>query len=131
MPHVITITCENDILFAISIAHLKMKEFPYTPVEKQKVIVAISELCKNILIHSGSKGEILIESIVNGIRITVSDLGVGIPSIDDALNGISSSKSKGLGLGLRGVKRMMDVFIIDSKVKAGTKIIVEKWCNIH
>ncbi|MBM6617630.1 ATP-binding protein [Bacillus suaedaesalsae] len=129
MPHVMMITCENDILHAISIAHSKMKEFPFSILEKQKVFVAISELCKNILIHSGTTGEVLIESIKNGIRITVIDNGIGIPSINAVLEGKNSPNSKGLGLGLRGVKRMMDVFIITSTKEEGTKIIIEKWCN--
>ena len=130
MPHVITITCENDILHAISVAHEKMKKLPYSVAEKQKVMVAISELCKNILLHSGTTGEVMIESTSNGLRITTTDHGIGIHSLHAALEeGSSYPNSKGLGLGLRGVKRMMDIFMIQSTKESGTKIIVEKWCN--
>jgi serine/threonine-protein kinase RsbT len=37
------------------------------------------------------------------------------------------STSQGLGLGLPGVKRLMDEFVIDSKIGIGTKITVRKW----
>jgi serine/threonine-protein kinase RsbT len=129
MPHYVSIKNENDILRAITIANTKMKEYPYSLVEKQKIIVTISELCKNIIFHSGSSGEILIEDTAVGIRITATDSGIGIHSIEAVLNGTRSPKSKGLGLGLRGVKRMMDLFEIESRYKGGTKVIVEKWCN--
>jgi serine/threonine-protein kinase RsbT len=36
--------------------------------------------------------------------------------------------AQGLGLGLKGAKRLMDEFIIDSKHGRGTKITARKWC---
>jgi serine/threonine-protein kinase RsbT len=129
MPHLVSIQNETDILRAITIANTKMKEYPYSLVEKQKIIVTISELCKNIIFHSGSTGEILIENTSLGIRISATDSGIGILSIDAVLNGKRSPSSKGLGLGLRGVKKMMDLFEIESRYEGGTKVIVEQWCS--
>ncbi|WP_246944024.1 ATP-binding protein [Bacillus pinisoli] len=127
MSHRISINREPDIISAVTVAYTEMSNSPYSILEKQQIIVTISELCKNILFHSNSTGYVFIERIQKGIRITAIDDGVGIASIEDVINGIKNPHSKGLGLGLTGVKQMMDVFMIESPEQGGTKVIVEKW----
>jgi serine/threonine-protein kinase RsbT len=39
------------------------------------------------------------------------------------------STSGGLGLGLPGVRRLMDEFTIDSTVGQGTTVSATKWCR--
>jgi serine/threonine-protein kinase RsbT len=60
------------------------------------------------------------------ICIVASDSGPGIDDLAQALrDGYSSSG--GLGLGLPGVKRLMDEFDIVSTPGAGTTVTVTKW----
>jgi serine/threonine-protein kinase RsbT len=54
------------------------------------------------------------------------DNGPGIPDVHRALqDGYSTSRS--LGLGLPGVRRLMDEFEISSAVNRGTTVTVKKW----
>lgn len=94
-----------------------------------KIAVTISELARNILSYAES-GTITILSRPDSeppyIKIIASDRGPGIADIDLALTDGWTS-SGGLGLGLSGAKRLMDDFIIQSKVGYGTTITAVKW----
>src|ERR1700748_3831581 len=76
-------------------------------VNQTKLITAASELVRNMLRY-GHGGESLIEVVSkgreNGIRLTFTDKGPGIPNIDLAMkDGFTTGKS--LGLGLPGARR--------------------------
>jgi len=93
------------------------------------IATAISELARNILLYA-KEGEICLASTANahsiGLVITASDKGPGITDLGRALRG-GFSASRGLGLGLPGVKRIMDEFDIVSKPKIGTTVTATKW----
>lgn len=100
-------------------------------VNQTKLITAASELSRNMLRYAGG-GIVLIEIVngqrQNGLRVTFSDKGPGIPDIDKAMkDGFSTGKS--LGLGLPGAKRLVNDFDIKSTVGKGTTIIITKWKN--
>lgn len=100
-------------------------------VNQTKLITAASELSRNILRYAG-EGTVLIEIVTgqrqNGIRVTFSDNGPGIPNVDQAMkDGFSTGKS--LGLGLPGAKRLVSEFDIKSTVGKGTTITITKWKN--
>jgi serine/threonine-protein kinase RsbT len=93
------------------------------------VATAISELARNIVIYA-QKGEVMLRSVdtaySKGILIVARDEGPGIRNIQDALRD-GYSTSGGLGLGLPGVKRLMDEFAIESEPRRGTTVTVKKW----
>jgi len=61
-----------------------------------------------------------------GISVIATDRRSGIPDIRQALrDGFSTSGS--LGLGLPGVRRLMDEFEINSHPGKGTTVAVKKW----
>src|SRR6185312_12381805 len=61
------------------------------------------------------------------IAIIISkDNGPGIPDVQRALVG-GYSTSGGLGLGLCGVRRMVDEFYIDTGTDKGTTVTAKKW----
>lgn len=100
-------------------------------VNQTKLITAASELVRNMLRYANG-GETLIEVISkgreNGIRLTFSDKGPGIPDITLAMkDGYTTGKS--LGLGLPGTKRLVSEFDIKSTVGKGTTVIIVKWKN--
>jgi len=100
-------------------------------VNQTKLITAASELSRNMLRYAGG-GTVLIEIIrgdrQNGVRVTFSDKGPGIPDIQQAMkDGFSTGKS--LGLGLPGAKRLVSDFDIKSTVGKGTTITITKWKN--
>lgn len=93
------------------------------------IATAISELARNIVLYAKS-GETAMKPLQQGkrkgIAVEARDEGPGIPDISRALqDGFSTSRS--LGLGLPGVRRLMDAFEIISEVNHGTTIRVEKW----
>jgi serine/threonine-protein kinase RsbT len=93
------------------------------------IATAISELARNIVLYA-QKGEVMMSSVETahskGILIVARDRGPGIRSIQDVLRD-GYSTSGGLGLGLPGVKRLMDEFAIESELRRGTTVTVKKW----
>ncbi|MDQ1142441.1 serine/threonine-protein kinase RsbT [Pedobacter agri] len=100
-------------------------------VNQTKLITAASELLRNMLRYGGG-GKCLIEVVTrgrdNGVRLTFSDQGPGIPDIAAAMqDGFSTGKS--LGLGLPGAKRLSNEFDLKSKPGEGTVVMILKWAN--
>lgn len=124
----VNISSEDDIYFALSTVRHFMKQLPFSESDQQRVYVSVSELTRNILDHACSKGLFYCELIDQGIRFTVTDEGPGILHIDEVLKGKKISSSRGLGLGLSGVKRLMDEFQIETSAR-GTKIVAIKWAG--
>jgi len=98
--------------------------------EQYMIATAASELATNITRYA-EKGEIVLRKIEKnnkiGIEIVAEDKGPGIEDIGKAMEDSFSTSSKSLGLGLPGVKRLMDEFMIDSQRNVGTRIITRKW----
>ena len=93
------------------------------------IATAISELARNIISYA-KKGEILLRTVENkekrGIEVVAQDDGPGILNIRMAMqDGFSTSGS--LGMGLPGVRRLMDEFEIESQVGQGTRVSIKKW----
>ncbi|MFZ0415021.1 MAG: anti-sigma regulatory factor [Candidatus Acidiferrales bacterium] len=101
----------------------------FSPSELTLIATAISELARNIVLYA-KNGEIVLQLVERGGRrgvvVHAHDSGPGIPDVRRVLQG-GYSTSRSLGLGLSGVKRLMDEFEIESKVGLGTKVTVRKW----
>ena len=95
----------------------------------QMIATAVSELANNIVKYAG-RGEILIDGIMagsrKGIEVIARDRGPGIEDIQKAMADHYSSGNT-LGLGLPGVKRMMDEFELTSEPGKRTTVTVRKW----
>ena len=93
------------------------------------VATAISELARNILEYART-GQIEVGVASRGSRIglvvVALDAGPGIADIARAMQD-GFSTGQGLGLGLPGVKRLMDEFAIVSAPGEGTCVTVRKW----
>jgi serine/threonine-protein kinase RsbT len=102
-----------------------------TSVEQALVTGAISELARNMLAYAQT-GEIRIRVAdngrSNGVTIMAQDEGPGIADPDRAIvDGFSTSGR--LGLGLPGVRRLMDEFDLRSDAGQGTLVTVTKWSS--
>ena len=93
------------------------------------IATAISELARNIIEYA-TTGEIVLSQEDSdgrpGIVIVARDEGPGIPDLSRALSA-GYSTGPGLGLGLPGVRRLMDDFVITSDAGRGTTVSVRKW----
>lgn len=127
----IPINNEFDIVSARQKGREVAKEFGFDTIDLALIATAISELTRNIInyAHKGNLQLALVD--VNGRRgivVISSDHGPGIKNIALALqDGYSTTNS--FGLGLPGVRRLMDDFEIQSVMGEGTTITAKKWIN--
>ncbi len=123
------IRTEADIVTPRLRARALGEPLGFSPSEMTAIATAISEVARNILLYAG-KGEIRLSVVQNGgrrgIAVVALDQGPGIPNIALAMQD-GYSTGGGLGLGLPGVKRLMDDFAITSEVGRGTTVRATKW----
>jgi serine/threonine-protein kinase RsbT len=127
----VAINSDQDIVGARQKGRALAAHVGFSPADATLIATAISELARNIISYA-RKGEIRLQIIQNatrqGIVVTAWDEGPGIRDIQQALrDGFSTSGS--LGLGLPGVRRLMDEFQISSQAGQGTTVTVKKWLH--
>ncbi|MBN2381459.1 ATP-binding protein [bacterium] len=124
----IAISTEADIVVARNQGRQICKDLGF-PVNLQiKVATAISELTRNIVNYVG-RGTIAIKPLQGkppGIQIIAMDKGPGISNLDSIMGGTYVSQ-RGLGLGLRGTKELMDDFEIATGPEQGTTVTIRKY----
>ncbi len=125
----VAIRSDDDILLARQQGRQLGTRLGFGPSELALIATAISELARNLLLYA-KNGNIVCWPIEKepkkGIVIQAEDEGPGIPDVEAVLkDGVSSSG--GLGLGLPGVRRMMDEFAIVSRMGYGTTVTAIKW----
>jgi serine/threonine-protein kinase RsbT len=125
----VPIRSDADVVSARQQGRALAATIGFTATDATLMATAISELARNIVTYA-RQGEMIMRSVetnnTRGIMIIARDSGPGIGSIQDALRD-GYSTSGGLGLGLPGVKRLMDEFVIESEVGRGTAVTIKKW----
>ncbi len=125
----VPINSDADIVAARLTGRTLAAQLGFSSSDATLVSMAISELARNIVRYA-QRGEILLKvASPNGkpcIEIVARDEGPGIANIQQAMQD-GFSTSGGLGLGLPGVKRLMDEFEIFSEAGRGTTVSVRKW----
>lgn len=122
---------EQDVVFTKNRVKEVAVKIKMGLVNQTRLITAASEILRNMMRYANG-GKCTIEVVssgrMNGIRLTFTDKGPGIPDIPKAMqDGFSTGKS--LGLGLPGTKRLVNEFDIKSKVGEGTTVTIIKWAN--
>lgn len=125
----VPINSDQDIVRARQKGKVLALEIGFSAVDTTLIATTISELARNILSYA-KKGDITLQTLRlarrKGILIVASDDGPGIADIRLALrDGFSTSGS--LGLGLPGVRRLVDEFQITSSPGQGTIVKATKW----
>jgi serine/threonine-protein kinase RsbT len=125
----VEINSDQDIVIARQKGRVMAGELGFSSGDATLIATAISELARNIVSYART-GELKLKGIHGssriGILVVASDDGPGIIDIRQALrDGFSTSGS--LGLGLPGVRRLMDEFEITSQPGKGTMVVVKKW----
>ena len=125
----VTIRSDADIVLARQQGRALAATIGFTPTDATLIATAMSELARNIVSYA-QQGEMIMRRVespdTKGIMIIARDSGPGIRGIQDALRD-GYSTSGGLGLGLPGVKRLMDEFAIESELGRGTTITIKMW----
>jgi serine/threonine-protein kinase RsbT len=125
----VAINSDQDIVSARQKGRQMATELGFSTGDATLIATAISELARNIVSYA-RKGQITLKMVNGlnrqGISVVATDDGPGISDIRQALrDGFSTSGS--LGLGLPGVRRLMDEFEINSQPGRGTIVAVKKW----
>jgi serine/threonine-protein kinase RsbT len=99
----------------------------------EALATAVTEIARNVLVHArfgkvsmgGGRG--IREGVERSfVVVVVTDDGPGIPDLAAAMaDGYSTGR--GLGMGLSGAQRLVDVFELRSVVGQGTRVTLEKW----
>jgi serine/threonine-protein kinase RsbT len=127
----IPIASDLDIVKARQTGRTEAAKLGFSSTDLTLIATAISELARNIVMYA-REGEIIVRLVNSserqGIVVIARDKGPGIPDVRQTLqDGYSTSRS--LGLGLPGVRRLMDEFEIESQVGQGTIVTIKKWTN--
>ena len=125
----VPISSDADIVAARQKGRALAAQMGFASTDLTLIATAISELARNIVLYA-RRGEIVLKPAEDGHRrgiiVMALDEGPGITDIPQAMqSGYSTSGS--LGLGLPGVRRLMDEFEIVSEVGKGTIVTVKKW----
>ncbi len=125
----VPIRLDSDIISARQRGREIAGEAGFEATDLTLIATVISELARNIVRYARG-GEIVLGLVRNsskaGIVVCARDEGPGISNIEQAME-VGFSTSGGLGLGLPGVKRLMDEMSIVSKPGEGTVVKATKW----
>lgn len=123
------IETEHDIVLARKVAREAAEALSFGLVDVTRIVTAVSELVRNTTVHAGSgvmRLRTVAEGSRSGLELIFEDHGPGIPDLEQALEpGFSTAGS--LGMGLSGVKRLMDEMDIQSENGKGTTVMIRKW----
>lgn len=126
---VVPITTDTNVVVARQKGRELAAELGFVSTDSTLLATAISELARNIVRYAKC-GEIFIAPVRSGDRLGITvvaqDKGPGIANISLAMQD-GFSTSGGLGLGLPGVKRLMDEFQLVSDANNGTTVTIKKW----
>ena len=125
----IPIDCDADIIVARQSGRQMATPLGFSAVDLTMIATAISELARNIIMYA-QRGVIELQIQQSngreGIVVCARDEGPGIADIEQAQR-IGYSSSGQLGLGLPGVRRLMDEMKIESRPGKGTVVTARKW----
>jgi serine/threonine-protein kinase RsbT len=116
------IRAEEDITRARTAARDLAAQAGFTANGQRRVVTAVSELVRNVAQYA-REGHVELEAVSEppGIEIFAQDDGPGIPNLAEVLK--SNYKSKlGMGLGLRGVKRLAQRYEVKTGAGRGTTV---------
>ena len=124
---IIHLRTPDDVVNACEVGRDIARKVGFSDVDQVKVATATAELTRNALVYAKG-GEMRVTSLDaprRGIEIEVTDRGSGIDDLELVMSERYRSRT-GMGMGLKGAKRLMDVFEISSSHE-GTRVFVRKF----
>jgi signal transduction histidine kinase/DNA-binding response OmpR family regulator len=119
---------EQDVVVARQRARQVAGLVGFDAQDQTRIATAVSEIARNAFRYAGGgKVEFRLEgeSAPQLLLVIVRDEGQGIPDLDRVLSGQYRSRT-GMGIGIVGVHRLMDQVEIQTKPRAGTKVMLKK-----
>ncbi len=132
LEHLVSLFQEEASSLGITLQTEIPAELPLITMDPDKLTQALINIMKNGMQAMGQGGTLRIEakSMKQGVEVTISDSGSGIPpeQMETIFNYYYSTKEKGVGLGLPIAHRIIEAhggeLKIESQVGSGTKVTV-------
>ena len=126
----IALESEHDIIIARSEVRALAAKLGFRLIDQTRLVTVTSELARNVVKYA-RRGRMIAQPLDEaqaraGLRLVFEDSGPGIPDINAAMRD-GFSTGRGLGKGLPGSRRLVDVFEIESTVGVGTRVTVVRW----
>ena len=126
----IALESEHDIIIARSEVRALAAGLGFRLIDQTRLVTVTSELARNVVKYA-SRGRMIAQPLDApparaGLRLVFEDSGPGIPDVNAAMRD-GFSTGRGLGKGLPGSKRLVDLFEIESTVGVGTRVTVVRW----
>src|SRR5438552_19000541 len=126
---VIPIASDVDIVEARMASRSLAKYIGFDGADQVMIATAVSEVARNIIEYAKS-GKVVLSVVKDhsrrGLEVVARDEGPGIADIPQAMTD-GFSTFRGLVLGLPGSKRLMDEFMVESRIRQGTTVTMRKW----
>src|SRR5215471_2929291 len=116
----VDIRIERDVVLARQKARSIAAALMFDAQDQARIATAVSEIARNTFQYGGGgKVEFRVEQDAEKLLIiTLRDQGRGIVNLAEILDGRYVSRT-GMGLGLAGAKRLMDMFHVETKPGSG------------
>lgn len=126
----IALKSERDISNARAQVRVIAAALGFRLIDQTRLATVASELSRNVIKYGGG-GQLIAQPTIevdgrHGLRLIFEDKGPGIENIEAAMRD-GFSTGRGLGKGLPGSKRMVDVFKIESERGRGTRVTIVRW----
>ena len=123
----IDIRLENDVVLARQKARTIAAALKFDPQDQTRIATAVSEIARNTFQYAGGgRAEFTVQDQPEKMLvITLRDQGRGITNLEEIMGGRYVSQT-GMGLGLLGAKRLMDLFKIETNARHGTTVVLGK-----
>jgi signal transduction histidine kinase len=121
------IETEQDVVVARQRARQIAALLGFDTQDQTRIATALSEIARNAFAYGGG-GRVefgLEDGTRQSMVMRVSDQGPGIANLDDILAGLYRS-TVGMGLGIRGARRLMDGFDVETAPRKGTTVVMRK-----
>lgn len=130
--HRVSLQDESDLIVARRHVRELGQRHGLAAVAIEALATAVTEIARNVVVHAGvgeltAHGEPPRSGRPAAVVVVVRDSGPGIANTDAAMADGFSTGGGGLGLGLSGACRLVDVFELSSTVGRGTTVRLEKW----
>lgn len=124
----VTIKYEHDVVAARRRARQIAGLLGFEAQDQSRIATAVSEIARNAFNYAdGGRVEFQVEgeATQQNLLIEVKDQGPGIADLESVLLGQYRSAT-GMGLGIMGARRLMDVCEISSSRESGTNVLMKK-----